>query len=69
MKAKAVYVCNTCGKEYKHPTDAYKCEAEHLGIDMEEYRKYMDLLKEERKVFRIASTRINDEVRGGNVVT
>ncbi len=63
MKTKTVYVCDFCNKEYKNSMDAYKCEAKHLGLTIDEYKKYMKLLKEERRAFIVASSVVNDEIR------
>ena len=38
MLKKLIYVCEYCGKEYKHSIDAYKCEANCLGMDFENYK-------------------------------
>ena len=39
MRQKTVYICECCGKEYSNSMDAYKCEANCLGIDIESYKK------------------------------
>lgn len=48
MKTKTVFVCEQCGTEYKSAGNALMCEAEHLGITLEEYQKYLELLRIEK---------------------
>lgn len=45
MKTKTVFVCEQCGFEYGCAGDALKCEAEHLGLTLEEYQEYLALLR------------------------
>lgn len=63
MKTKTVYMCDFCNKEYNRSIDAYKCEAEHLGLTIDEYKEYMNLLEEERRAFSAASSVVNNEIR------
>lgn len=49
MKTKMVYICEHCKNEYKSAEDALKCEAKHLGLTLEEYKKYLALLETEKR--------------------
>ncbi len=40
MKTYQVYVCEECGKESRNKEDILQCEAEHLGLSVEEKREY-----------------------------
>ncbi len=40
MKTYQVYVCEECGKEARNKEDILQCEAEHLGLSVEEKREY-----------------------------
>ena len=44
-----VYVCEMCGVEHKCAVDALKCEANHLGLTIEEYQEYTALLRKEKE--------------------
>lgn len=48
MKTKTVFVCEECGFEYECAGDALKCEANHLGLTLEEYQEYLALLRVEK---------------------
>lgn len=63
MKARTVYECEFCGNQYKTTKKAYECEAKHLGLTMEEYKEYMNLLDEEKTAFGIAGCASNDVIR------
>lgn len=47
MKSFIMYQCETCGKQSREKEEIEKCEADHLGLTLFEYREYRDL---ERKV-------------------
>ncbi len=40
MKAYHIYVCEECGKESCNKDDILQCEAEHLGLSVEEKCEY-----------------------------
>lgn len=63
MKTKIYYVCEYCGCQYEEPKYAYHCEAQCLGISIEEYHEYRNLLDEERKAYRDSVSVNNKEVR------
>lgn len=65
MKTKTIttYQCEYCLTEYRTSTEAHKCEANCLGLTLDEYDKYLELLSELKKAYAIASSRMNDLVR------
>ena len=63
MKTKLIYICEFCGKEHKNSEDALKCEATHLNLTVDQYKEYMDLLKEEKRAFGAASCANNEDIR------
>ena len=48
MKTKTVFVCEQCECEYEFAEYALKCEADHFGLTLEEYKEYLALLKTEK---------------------
>ena len=62
MKTRTVYICEFCHSEYKTSKEAYECEAKCLGLTVEQYKEYVNLLQEERSVFGKASCSMNDEI-------
>lgn len=40
MKTYQIYVCENCGKESRNREDILRCEAEHLGLSVEEKHEY-----------------------------
>lgn len=40
MKTYQIYVCERCGKESRSREGILQCEAEHLGLSVEEKREY-----------------------------
>ena len=40
MKMKQIYICETCGKESEIPFEIEACEANHLGLTVEELHAY-----------------------------
>lgn len=63
MKTRTVYICEFCHSEYKTSKEAYECEAKCLGLTVEQYKEYVNLLQEEKRAFGVASCYMNDEVR------
>lgn len=43
MKKYSVYKCEFCGKTSKFPPVIAKCEAEHIGLSLYDYKKYVQL--------------------------
>ncbi len=43
MKNYQVYVCEYCGKESREKDDILSCEAQHLGLTVEEKMEYNSL--------------------------
>lgn len=62
MKTRTVYICEFCHSEYKTSSEAYKCEAKCLGLTVEQYKEYVNLLQEEKRAFSSASCSMNDEI-------
>ena len=62
-KTKIIYICDYCKKEHLNYSDAAECEAKCLGLTVEEYFKYLDLLKEEKEAYEATSCRNNDRIR------
>ena len=48
MISKTVFVCERCNKQYDVAMDACRCEANHLGLTLKEYKEYYKLLEVER---------------------
>lgn len=63
MKTKTIYICEFCNKQYQIPENAIECEATHLGLTVDQYKEYMDLLREERDAFGQAGCANNDQIR------
>lgn len=51
MKTKIIYICEFCDSQHKTEKEAYECEANCLGLTINEYKEYLDLLEEERRAF------------------
>lgn len=51
MKTKIIYICEFCDRQHKTEKEAYECEANCLGLTINEYKEYLDLLEEERIAF------------------
>lgn len=52
---KTNYQCECCLKEYGTPKEAYKCEADCLGLTEDEYGEYVDLLVREKQLNYLVS--------------
>lgn len=48
MIRKTIFICEKCNKQYDVAMDACKCEADHLGLTLKEYKEYYKLLEIER---------------------
>lgn len=40
MKTYQIYVCEKCGRESRNRDEILQCEAEHLGLSVEEKQEY-----------------------------
>jgi len=63
MKTYQVYVCEECGRESRSKENILQCEAEHLGLSIEEKNEY-DYLKNLVERWSFTANRIcNQETR------
>ena len=53
MKSNIIYTCDYCNSQHKSFTEACECEAKCLGLTIDEYKEYLDLLEEERRAFAL----------------
>lgn len=63
MKSNIIYTCDYCNSQHKSFNEACECEAKCLGLTIDEYKEYLDLLEEERRAFAEASGENNDRIR------
>ncbi len=63
MKSYQVYVCEECGKESRNKDDILQCEAEHLGLSVEEKREYDHLKNLVERWERTVNRTCNQDTR------
>ena len=63
MRSYMVYECKKCGRQSKSYNDIAKCEAEHIGLTMEERNEYIDLKEKVKMHSHIVNRSNNDETR------
>lgn len=60
MKQYIMYVCETCGEESRDFSKIKKCEADHLGLTLEEKNSY-DTLKKKAEMCGATLSRTKNE--------
>ncbi len=56
MKQYMIYECENCGKKSKDKEEIIKCEAAHLNLSDDEYRKWEELKQNVSYTSHIVST-------------
>lgn len=60
MKKYIIYECTKCGKQSKDIIEIIKCEANHLGLTINEYKQYIELIKKVENASYVVSIRKNE---------
>ena len=60
MKKYVIYECEKCGMKSKICEEIERCEANHIGLTLEERAKYLDL-EEKVKIHSHIASRTNNE--------
>lgn len=61
MKQYMIFECENCGKKSKNREEIIKCEAAHLNLSDDEYRKWEELKQNVRYASHIVSTCKNEQ--------
>lgn len=56
-----IFECENCGKKSKNREEIIKCEAAHLNLSDDEYRKWEELKQNVRYTSHIVSTCKNEQ--------
>ncbi len=61
MKQYIIYECENCGKKSRDKEEIIKCEASHLNLSDNEYKKWEELKQNVRYAFYIVSICKNEQ--------
>lgn len=64
MRAKTIYICETCGFQSFDANEMEQHEANHLGLTVEEFHSYNTLKSFAAYMGGVVCNRNNDETRG-----
>jgi len=61
MKQYVIFECENCGKKSRDKKEIIKCEAAHLNLSDDEYRKWEELKQNVKYASHIVSTCKNEQ--------